>query len=166
MSVVECSKCILLVRFTNFTVVGQTRKTVWKDCKVWIENRVQVIRKNMAPKYWTYVPTDINLADKTTRLFSPNTFVSCELCWKGPDFFNLKILICHVSFLRPGEVSEKQKAETVLFADSERAFGIGELMDNSRFRSSQKLLRVTCYIRRFVENLKVILGKVGKVCSW
>ena len=23
-SVVECSKCILLVRFTNFTVVGQT----------------------------------------------------------------------------------------------------------------------------------------------
>ena len=69
------------------------------------------------------------------------------------------------SFLRPGEVSEEQKAETVLFADSERAFGIGELMDNSRFRSSQKLLRVTCYITRFVENLKVILGKVGKVCS-
>ena len=71
-------------------------RQVWKDCKVWIENRVQVIRKNMAPKYWTYVPTDINLADKTTRLFSPNTFVSCELCWKGTDFFNLKILICHV----------------------------------------------------------------------
>ena len=120
----------------------------------------------MAPKYWTYVPTDINLADKTTRLFSPNTFVSCELCWKGPDIlqFENTDMPCQ-SFLRPGKVSKEQKAETVLFAGSERAFGIGELMDTSRFRSSQKLLRVTCYIRRFVENLKVILGKVGKVCS-
>ena len=43
--------------------------------------------------------------------------------------------------------------------------GIEEVMDNSRFRSLQKLLRVTCYVRRFMENLKVILGKFGKVCS-
>ena len=95
----------------------------------------------MAPKYWTYVPTDINLADKTTRLFSPNTFVSCELCWKGPDFLQFEnIDMPCQSFLRPGEVSEEQKAETVLFAGSEKAFGIGEVMDNSRFRSLQKLL--------------------------
>ena len=45
------------------------------------------------------------------------------------------------------------------------AFGFGEVMDNNRFRSLQKLLRVTYYVRRFVENLKVILGKVRKVCS-
>ena len=44
------------------------------------------IRKNAAPEYWMYVPTDINPADITTRLLSPNTFVSCELWWKGPDF--------------------------------------------------------------------------------
>ena len=53
----------------------------------------------------------------------------------------------------------------MLFAVSEKAFGIGEVMDNSQFRSLQKLLRVTCYVRWFVENLKVILGKVGNVCS-
>ena len=81
-------------------------------------------------------------------------------------FFNLKNINkpCQ-SFLRPGGVSEKQKAETVLFTVSEKAFGIGEVMDNSQFRSLQKLLRVTCYVRWFVENLKVILGKVGNVCS-
>ena len=43
--------------------------------------------------------------------------------------------------------------------------GIEEVMDNSRFRSLQTLLRATCNVRQFMENLKVILGKVGKVCS-
>ena len=49
----------------------------------------------------------------------------------------------------------------MLFAGSEKAFGIGEVTDNSRFRSLQKLL----HVRRFAENLKVILGNVGKACS-
>ena len=57
---------------------------------------VQVIRENVALDYWMYVPTDTNPADITTRLLSPNAFVSCEMWWKGPDFFTLKILICDV----------------------------------------------------------------------
>ena len=69
------------------------------------------------------------------------------------------------SFLRSWQVSEEQKVETVLFAGSENIFGIEEVVDNSRFRSLQKLLLVTCYVRQFVENMKIILGKDGKVCS-
>ena len=69
------------------------------------------------------------------------------------------------SFLRSRQVSEEQKVETVLFASSENIFGIEEVVDNSRFRSLQKLLLVTCYVRQFVENMKIILGKDGKVCS-
>ena len=68
-------------------------------------------------------------------------------------------------FLRSRQVSEEQKVETVLFASSENIFGIEEVVDNSRFRSLQKLLFVTCYVRQFVENMKIILGKDGKVCS-
>ena len=64
--------------------------------------------------------------------------------------------------MRLGEVSEEQKIETVLFAGSEKFFGIGEVVDN---RSLQKLLPVTSYVRRFVENLKVNLGKDRKVSS-
>ena len=52
----------------------------------------------------------------------------------------------------------------MLFASSENIFGIEEVVDNSRFRSLQKLLLVT-YVRQFVENMKIILGKDGKVCS-
>ena len=74
-----------------------------------------------------YVPTDIIPADITARLLSPNTFVSCELWWKVSGFLQFKnIDMPCQSFLRPGEVSEEQKAETVLFAGSEKAFGIGK----------------------------------------
>ena len=67
--------------------------------------------------------------------------------------------------MRTGEVCEEQKVETVLFAGSKKLFGIGEVVGNSRFRSLQKLLRVASYVRRFVENLKVNLGKDGNVSS-
>ena len=120
-------------------------RQVRKGWKVLIENRVQVIRKNAPPGYWMYVPTDVNPADITTRLLSPNTFVSCELWWKGPDFLQFEnIAMPCQSFLRPGEVSEEQKAETVLFAGSEKAFGIGEVMDYIRFRSLQTLCQTVC----------------------
>ena len=69
------------------------------------------------------------------------------------------------NFLTPGEVSEEQEVETVLFAGSEKFLGIGKVVDNSRFRLLQKLLRFTSYVRRFVENLNVKLGKEGKVSS-
>ena len=136
---------------------------VRKDWKVWIENRVQVIGKNVAPDCWMYVLTDSNPVDITTRLLSPNAFVNCEMWWKGPDFLHFEnIDMPCQSFLRP-EVSEGQKVETVLFTGSEKLFGIEEVVDNSRFRSLQKLLRATSYVRRFVKKLKVILEKEEKV---
>ena len=52
----------------------------------------------------------------------------------------------------------------MLFSGREKFFGTGEVVNNIRFRSLQKLLRVTSYVRWFVENLKVILGKDRKVC--
>ena len=53
----------------------------------------------------------------------------------------------------------------MLIAGSEKLFGIGEVVDNNRFRSLQKLLRVSSYVKRFVENLKENLGKDRKVSS-
>ena len=52
------------------------------------------------------------------------------------------------SFLKPVEVSEEQKVETVFFAISEKIFGIGEVVGNSQFRSKQKVLHGTSYVRR------------------
>ena len=74
-----------------------------------------------------YVPTDTNPANITTRLLSPNAFVSCGMWWKDLDFphFENIDMPCQ-SFLRPGEVSEEQKVATVLFAGSENYSALGK----------------------------------------
>ena len=86
-----------------------------------------------------YVPTDTNPVDVTPRLLSPNAFVSCEMWWKGPDFLHLENIDtpCQ-NFLRPGEVSEEQKIKTVLLADSEKFFGIGEVVDQKTKQKQKK----------------------------
>ena len=65
-------------------------RQIRKDWKVWVENRVQIIRKNAGPEYWMYVLTDTNPVDVTTRMLSPNVFVSCEVWRKGPHFLYLE----------------------------------------------------------------------------
>ena len=50
--------------------------------------------------------------------------------------------------MKPVEVSEEQTVETVFFDISEKIFGIGEVVGNSQFRSKQKVLHVTSYVRR------------------
>ena len=111
-----------------------------------------------------YVPTVTNPANVTARLLSPSAFISCEIWWKGPNFLDLEnIDMPCQNFLRPGKICEEQMVETVLFAGSEKFFGIGEVVDNSRFRLLQKLLRVTSCVRQFVEHLKANLGKDRKL---
>ena len=83
---------------------------MWKYWKVWVKNRVQVIWKNVALQCWMYVPIDTNPADITTRLLSPNAFVSCEMWWMGPDFLHLEnIDMPYQNFLRPGKFLKNRR---------------------------------------------------------
>ena len=149
------------MRFADFAVVDQTDSERLEGL---CQKSSSGYSKKCSPQYSMYVPTDTDSVDVTTRL--SNAFVSCEMWWKGPDLLHLEnIDTPWQNFLRPGKVSEEQKIETMLLASSERFFGIGEVVDNSRFRSLQKSLRVTSYVRWFPENLKVNLGKDRKVSS-
>ena len=46
-------------------------------------------------------------------------------------------------FFKAWGVSEEQKVVTLLFASTEKFFDIREVVDNSRFRSLQRLLHIT-----------------------
>ena len=83
---------ILLVRFANFVVVDQTYSKRLDEL-----DRISGsgYSENVAQECLMDVPTDINPSDITTRLLSPNAFFS-ELCWKGLDFLQFEILVCHV----------------------------------------------------------------------
>ena len=91
-TVAKCLKRILLVRFANFVVVDQTYSKRLDEL-----DRISGsgYSENVAQECLMDVPTDINPSDITTRLLSPNAFFS-ELCWKGLDFLQFEILVCHV----------------------------------------------------------------------
>ena len=54
-------------------------KQTHKNWKVWVQNRVNVIRDNVAPERWFYVPTKINPDDIATRITNPIKLVNNSL---------------------------------------------------------------------------------------
>ena len=50
-----------------------------KEWKIWVQNRVEAIRKNVNVENWGFVPTSLNPADICAREFSVGKLKSC-LC--------------------------------------------------------------------------------------
>lgn len=57
-----------------------------KEYKVFVENRVQEIRKYTNIESWFYCETAKNPADLLTRLKKINDFKNLKLWWHGPEF--------------------------------------------------------------------------------
>ena len=68
-------------------------KLIRKDWKLWVENRVQIVRKNIAPEKWCYVPRDGNTADLATSSKSPVCLKGCLLWWQGPDVLQIQEVV-------------------------------------------------------------------------
>ena len=56
-----------------------------QEFKTFVENRVNTIRKLVAPKLWNYCKTDENPAGLVTRI-SKHDFNENKLSWEGPVF--------------------------------------------------------------------------------
>ena len=63
-----------VVCYSHFQIVLWLSKLIRKDWKLWVENRVQIARKNVAPENWFYSRTHRNPADLANMLKSPICF--------------------------------------------------------------------------------------------
>ena len=137
-------------------------KQTHKSWKVWVQNRVNVIRDNVSPERWFYILTKINPADIATRITNPIKLVNKSLWWNGPNFLITEQLeIANQDNFTTTEDTEKQNdvvAATVV--EEKMDEGIVDVIDCSKFGSLEKLLRVACLVRRFV--LKVQSCKMKK----
>ena len=79
LAVEKMLKVIKVVCYSDSQIVLWWLKLIRKDWKLWVENRVQIVRKNVVPENWFYVPTDRNPADLATRLKSPVCLKGCLL---------------------------------------------------------------------------------------
>ena len=130
-------------------------EAIRKDWKLWVENRVQIVRKNVAPENWFYVPTDRNPSDLATRLKSPVCLKGRLLWWQGTDFLKSeKIVMLSQQFSESDVLPEQKSAVMSIVAKCEKVVGVGEVVDCCSFSSLRALLRIAGYVLRFIYNLK------------
>ena len=120
------------------------------------ELRVEIIRNNILSVYWFHVPSFHNPADIVTRSIPLHTID--HLSWqKGPSFL-LKGVEHWPSqdftSLSSEEMTREAVSESTVMGVNSKPGGIGEAIDCTKFSSLDKLLRVTSYVSRFINNAK------------
>ena len=139
-------------------------KSVTKKGKIWAESHVSEIRENAGVDCWCYIPTDCNSADVATTYNKKLKFREV-LCWKGSSF------LCEGEEVWPrselssdcGDVLDlNQKMGEVLIASPFSSVSVeGNIccvIDCERYSSLENLLKVRCFAKRFVRNLKARVG--------
>jgi hypothetical protein len=117
---------------------------------VFVKNRVEKIAQQSG-LIVRYVPTKMNPADLATRGLTTAELKAAELWWKGPKFLQ------GTETDWPETVPVKQAPEPELDEQVSvlQAQAVDECsIDPAKFSSWNRLLRVTAWIYRFVENLR------------
>ncbi|VDI25013.1 Hypothetical predicted protein [Mytilus galloprovincialis] len=106
---------------------------------------------------WKYCPTDSNPADMLSRGVTATKFLELDLWMKGPEWLtdksnwpqwkNKESHILSTTIEQGQSTSEPQQKI--------RSYeGISKIMDIQRYSSYQKLLRITAYMYRFINNCR------------
>jgi hypothetical protein len=110
---------------------------------------------------WKYVPTSSNPADLKSRLTPATEFQNNKLWLKGPDWITDKGLwpiwrTTHSTSIILSTVSADvdSRSDETDFNQNPEGPNISKLIEILRFSSYQKLLRVTVYVTRFIQNCK------------
>ena len=120
-----------------------------KPLKAFVHNRVEEVLSMSSLEQWSYVPTKENPADLGTRGIAVSALANASLWWRGPD-----PVVKHVPFSGDcpsptGLMEEKGMKLEVPVMLLQREFG---LLDPTRFGTLNKLVAVTGWVFRFIQN--------------
>ena len=118
-----------------------------------MQNRLNEIRELSNIEKWNYVKTNSNPADMLTKfltdLFRPKSF-----WWEGAQFLKEKNVqnIFNTDILFKDE-SNELKTTAVNIATS-NVYAISHIINTENFSSFTKLMRITSWVKRYVNNIK------------
>ena len=124
-----------------------------KRYKLYVANRISKTINLMPPKIWNYVPTALNPADCASRGISARELISHQLWWHGPPWLQKNPLSLPP---RPGASEiEKQQDEEHRNKKNESQLCSAVLPKPDTHleecsNSLTKIVRVTCWVRRFI----------------
>eukprot|EP00795_Rhopilema_esculentum_P009789 gene9789-biopygen2755 len=136
-----------------------------KEWKIFVENRVQEIRKLFNPNLWSHCPGKENPADVPTRNYDVTKLQMNDLWWSGPEWLkedpgnwpnvdrqDEMPQECQEE-IRKNNVSQ-EKSSTVLLADAVQKNSLRNVIKLENFSSISRLYRVTSYVLRFLHNCR------------
>ena len=144
-------------------------KAIKQEFKTFVENRVNTIRKLVAPNLWNYCKTNENPADLVTRINKRN-FIDNNLWWEGPHF--LKSISIENNILNNNYLINEENGDSfskdfydeirsnasnvnlITCESTQNVNNIEKIIDIKRYSNFRKLLRVTSWILRFINNIK------------
>ena len=127
-----------------------------RKLKTFEQNRVSEIHRLTENRKWMYCPTDHNPADLLTRGIKAEEFTKSRLWDKEPDWLTnknnnpIQLLATSTMLLTDVEEKDVSTSETLVT----KTDGIHNLIDINRFSRYRKLLRVTAYVLRFIQNCR------------
>lgn len=147
-----------VIYWSDSTVVLSWIRSESKRFKMFVGNRVEEIREQTEVRSWRWVPTIDNVADKATRDVEPTGNLQEWL--NGPRFL-LKSqsdwpeqLNRVSSSALEDEIMIREEVHQVNVVGEVECFLINALPDVNRFSKWLRLVRVTAWVLRFVNNLK------------
>lgn len=130
-----------------------------KEWKVFIQNRVNEIRRNVHPTLWNHTPGKTNPADLPSRGLTLLELSVNQLWREGPEWLKQISDTPHLESatdIMPEECAQELKATTkslnLMTTDSRST--IDDLMNCQNYSTYSKLLRVTAQVLRAVRRFK------------
>jgi hypothetical protein len=124
-----------------------------KVLSVYVENRVKEIRAEKSYQL-RYVPTEDNPADLLSRGCSATTLKESSLWWNGPEFLQKPESewpsMENVNILNSDDTAEEKTTPVVTLSNTSRKTNEESAYPFSIYSSLPKLLRITCWVRRFI----------------
>ena len=132
-----------------------------KEFKLFVQNRVLEIRRNIDSNIWYYCPSESNPADIITCLDSHN--LSSSMWLQGPRFLYdnefVSTPLVSTDELKESddycnEVKGDEVVEILVTTNIEDEPSLGNVIKIENFSNLLKLFRVTAYVLRFINKLR------------
>ena len=127
------------------------------EWKQFVRHRVNEILKLSAKDEWRHCPGEDNPADIGSRGALGSKLKDEELWWKGPPWLTQEESSWPTSqaITSTSESQEEmKKTSTVMIVDVQDSASVAKVVDIERHGTLRKLLRVTAWVLRFVQNSK------------
>ncbi|XP_064462603.1 uncharacterized protein LOC135373309 [Ornithodoros turicata] len=128
-----------------------------RDWKTFVANRVQEIQSSSDTRLWRHCPSADNPADLLTRGISVKKLASSDLWWRGPPWLS-EDTTCWPDLLGESEDEAALKERMPCTANVFVVNSVSPILDLERFSKSSKVLRITAWVQRFINNY---LGRNG-----